>query len=99
MDMLGLSQKTKQGNQFVAVMTARYAKLTKTIPMSKTNSTTVVSIFLELWLLNFRILQKSLTESHPQFVSKFFMAVYSTVVVNTINTTEYRRQAHDQAEH
>lgn len=50
MDILGPLPKTKQGSQFVVVMSDGHTKLAKSVPTMKTNSTAVAGIFLKHWL-------------------------------------------------
>lgn len=79
-------------------MTDRYTKLTKAIQTSKTNDTTVASIFLEHSVANYGIPFELLTKNGSQFVSKFFLAVCITLRVNYITNTEYYPQTNGQAE-
>lgn len=48
MNILGTLRRMKHGSQFVVLVTDRYMKLTKTIPITKMNATTVARIFVDL---------------------------------------------------
>lgn len=80
-------------------MADRYTKLTKAIPNSKTNATTIARIFLEKWVANYGILSKLLSDNGPKFAEKFFMEVCSTLGVDNIPITQYQRPTNSQAEH
>lgn len=45
MDILSLLPKTTNDNQLVVIMTNRYYKFTRAVPILKTNVTNMVSIF------------------------------------------------------
>lgn len=79
-------------------MTDRYNKLSKAVQNTKTSATTVARIFLEHYAAKHGIPFKMLTDQGPQFVSKFFMAVYSALVVNHITATEFHPQTSGQEE-
>lgn len=71
---------------------------TKAIPTVRTIATTVACIFIEQWVANYSILSTLLTEIRPQFLSKFFVAVCSTLGVQNITTTEYQPQTSGPSE-
>lgn len=71
-DILGFLPKTEQGNKFVVVITYSYSKLTKAIPTTKRNNTTVARIILEHRVANYSMPSKPPTEDGSQFVSKTF---------------------------
>lgn len=68
----------------------------KAVPNQTGNSTAVVFIVLKHRLANYSIPSKLLTDNSPQFVSKFFVAVFSTLVVTDITTTEYHPNANEK---
>lgn len=80
------------------VMTDRYTKLMNFITTQKTSTTAGARITFDHWLANFGILSISLTKKGPQFVSKFFLAVCSTLAVNNITTIRYHSEINGQAE-
>lgn len=75
-----------------------YTKLTKAILTTKKKAATVARIFVEHWVANYVISFKIVTENGPQFVSKFFVAVCSTLGLNNITTIEYHSQTNGQVE-
>lgn len=84
--------KTKPKSLFVVHLSGRYKKLTSAIPTPKTNGTRVARMFLEHCVANSGILSILLTDNGPQRLSKFLVAVCSTLGVNGITTTEYNQQ-------
>lgn len=81
--------KTKQGNQFVAVMADRCTTRTKAVLTSEMNAITVSRIFVECWVTNYGIPFKLLNDNGSQLVPKFFAAVCSTIGGHNITTTKY----------
>ena len=98
MDILGPLPKTKQGNQFVVVLTDRYSKLTRAIPTGKTTATTVATIFVDHWVIPYGIPNYVLTDNGPQFVAKFFASVCLALGVKHVTTTAYHPRTNGQTE-
>lgn len=63
------------------------------------NTTTVARIFFVHLIANYGFLSRLITSKGPQFVLKFFVAVYSTLGVSTITITECHLQTNGQAKH
>lgn len=78
------------------MMTDLYLKLTKVVPTTETNYTTVSCIFLEHWVPKYCFPSKLLTDHNRRFVSKLFLAGCNTLCVNNITTTEYLLQTNGQ---
>lgn len=74
-------------------MTDRYIQLTRVIATQKTNAIAVARIFLEDWLENSGITSILLIKNGLQFVSKFFMVVYSTLEANKNTITDYHPES------
>lgn len=99
MKILGPLTSSKQGIQFVFVMNSRYTKLSKAIPTSEENSTTVSGNFPEHWVANHGIASKLLNDHGSQFVSRLVVAVFSALGVSNITTIVDEPQTNGQAEH
>lgn len=97
MNTLGPLSKTEQGNQLVDVMSDRCKKLTKAILTSQTNGTTVVHIFVVLWVANFGNRSKIYRDKGTKICVNFSMAACSTLRVNNVTRTEFHLQKNDQA--
>lgn len=79
------------------VMTDHYSKLTQAVPPSKTKATRVKSIFYKHWTMSHGILVCLLTDSGPQFVSKFFKSICNLLGMTLLNTRMHQVQTDFQA--
>lgn len=68
MDILGPLPKAKQDNKFIVLMTGRCTKLTRALPATERNATTVAAIILERWVSTYGITSKHFTNDAPNFV-------------------------------
>lgn len=68
------------------------------IPKTRTTAKTVVAIFLEHWVSKVGIPTKILTDSGPQYTTKYLVATCTQLGVETKMTTEYHRKANGQVE-
>lgn len=75
MDIDGSFSKAAQGIQYTHVITDRYCKLTRAIQTSGRTATHVTNLFMDHWLIPYRITTYLLTDYGTQFVSMFFAAV------------------------
>lgn len=98
MDILYPLPKTKSGNQLVFVLTDRYKKLTRAIPVTTVTSTCATTVFVDNWNIPHDILTYLMTEKGLQFVSKFFAAVTARLGTRHLMTTAYRPQTNGQVE-
>lgn len=73
-------------------MTYRYSKYTTVIPTVKVATPLVATIFLENWITSYEIFTIMLTDNSPQFVSKFFTALFASLGVKLVTATEYHPQ-------
>lgn len=69
-------------------MTDRYTKLVKQIPTIKTSVSTVVRVFFEQWVAKYGVPFEKLTNHGPQFVSRYFLAVFITPGMKNIIITK-----------
>lgn len=68
----GLLPKTRGWNQFVIVITVRFTKLSKVVPISKTTAAIVAKVNFDDRLSNYGNLGRALTVNGPNFPSNFF---------------------------
>lgn len=99
LDIQGPLPSKWEGNQLLLAMTDRYNKLTVIIPTTGTKVSTVPRIFPENRVVKYGIPSSIITENGPQFVSRFFVAVCSTLRVNINTTIERHPQTLGQEEH
>lgn len=96
--MPGPLPRTEGGSKYIFVIPDRHSKLTKSIPTVRMTATSIVSIFMELSVSNFRIPSTVLTDNGPQFSSKFFAALCKKLEDKTLVTTNYHLQDNGQVE-
>lgn len=68
MYILGLLTETKNGDQYVLIMTDRYTKSTGAIPMATTTATKAAMSIFDSWIIPYGIPSDLLTDNEPQFV-------------------------------
>lgn len=90
--ILGCLPKTSQRIEFFVVITDRCKKLTKTIPTQKLNTSEVVRIFLKHCLVDCGIISELRSDSGPQSVWRFILAVFIILGVTNIITNAYLPQ-------
>ena len=75
MNPLSPLSKTAQGNRHVLVMTDRFTKLTRSIPLRTTTAAVVANAFLDNWVYVYGAPRYVLTDNGPKLAPKFFDAV------------------------
>ena len=98
MDLLGPLPKTAHGNQHVLVITDRFTKMTRSIPLRTTTASVVANAFLDNWVYVHGAPRYVLTDNGPQFAAKFFDAVCALLGVQYYLTTAYHPQSNGQTE-
>ena len=98
MDFLGPLPKTAHGNQHVLVITDRFSKLTRSIPIRTTPASVVANAFLDNWVYVYGAPRYVVTDNGPQFAAKFFDAVCALLGVRHYLTTAYHHQSNWQTE-
>jgi transposase InsO family protein len=98
MDILGPLPRTKHGNRFLLVITDRYSKVTKTVPLRVVTALSAARAFLDHWVYAYGAPLSLLTDNGPQFTSKFFQAVCAELGVKKVFTTAYHPQTNGQVE-
>jgi Integrase core domain len=98
MDILGPLPRTKHGNRFLLVITDRYSKVTKTIPLRLITALSAARAFLYHWVYAYGAPLSILTDNGPQFTAKFFQAVCAELGVKKVFTTASHPQTNGQVE-
>ena len=98
MDLLGPFLKTPRGNTHLIVITIRYSKLTKVMPINKTDAYTVAKAFVHQWVFNNGPPRSVLPDNGPPFSSKFLQTAYITLGVRNQFITTYNPKANGQTE-
>ena len=98
MDLLGPLSKTKNGNRFILVITDRFSKFTRSIPLRTTTAASVAKAFLDHWVYAYGAPQYLLTDNGPQFIAKFFDSVCGLLGIQHYLTAFYHPQTNGKAE-
>lgn len=98
MDILSLLPKTQSGNHCFVIMTDRYSKVTRTVPVSKTTALHAALTFIDNWIIPYGFPDALLTDNGPRFVSKFFNGLCGCFNVKKLTTTAYHAQTNGQTE-
>jgi transposase InsO family protein len=97
-DILGPLPKTGHGNRFLLVMTDRFSKLTRTVPLRTTTALVCARAFCDHWVYTYGAPRHVLTDNGPQFTAKFFHAVCRELGIEKVFTTAYHPQTNGQVE-
>jgi transposase InsO family protein len=97
-DILGPLPKTVHGNRFLLVISDRFSKLTRTIPMRKTTALAVAKALCTHWVFAYGPPKFLLTDNGTQFTAKFFIEVCRELGIAKVFTTAYSPQANGQVE-
>jgi hypothetical protein len=97
-DLLGPLPKTAHGNRFLLVMTDRFSKLTRTVPLRTTSALVVAKAFCEHWVFCYGPPRYVLSDNGPQFTAKFFHAVCRELGIEKVFSTAYHPQTNGQVE-
>lgn len=98
LDLLGPLLTTTRGNTFLLVMTDRYAKLTRTVPLKTATAGDVAMAFVRHWVFTYGPPAQVLTDNGKQFASRFFMECCRILQVENAFTTTYHPQCNGQVE-
>jgi Integrase zinc binding domain len=98
MDILGPLPKPEHGNRFLLVISDRFSKLTRTVPMRTITTLCVAKAFCDAWVLSYGPPRYLLTDNVTQFNAKFFLSVCRELGIFKIFTTAYHPQTNGQVE-
>jgi transposase InsO family protein len=98
MYILGPLPKTEHGNRFLLVISVRFLKLTRTVPLRTITALVVAKAFCDAWVFSYGPTRYLLTENGTQFNAKFFLAVCRELWITKIVTTAYHPQTNRQVE-
>ena len=97
-DILGPLIKSERGYRFVLVITDRFSKLVRTVPMKKVSAFAVAQAFVREWVFTYGPPAFVLSDNGSQFKAKFFQNVCRILSVQNLFTTTYHPQTNGQAE-
>ena len=88
-DILGEISRTPRGNRYLLVMTYRYSKLTRTVPLRKSTAETVDQTFITHLVFVYGAPLQHFSDNRSQFTSRFFLAVCKILSIESVFTTAY----------
>jgi len=97
-DILGPLPRASSGHRFVLVMTDRFSKFSRAVPMKKITAINVAKIFLEHWIFAYGAPMNVVTDNGSQFTAQLFEFLCSHMGVRHALTTTYHPQTNGQAE-
>ena len=97
-DLLGELMKTPRGNRYLFVITDRFTKLVRTVPLKGISAFAVAQAFVTHWVFNYEPPVDLIADNGRQFTSKFFQDVCHTLNVHNAFTTTYHPQTNGQVE-
>jgi Integrase zinc binding domain/Integrase core domain len=98
MDILRPLPRTKHGNRFLLVISDRYSKVTKTVPLRTVTALSVSRAFCDHWAYVYGPPVSLLTDDGPQSTAKVLQAVCSELGIRKIFTTAYHPHTNGQVE-
>ena len=97
-DILGELVRTPRGHRYLLVITDRFTKMTKTVPMKGVSAGEVAKHFVDNWVFNYGPPTDLLADNGKQFTSKFFLDVCRILNIHNSFTTTYHPQTNGQVE-
>ena len=97
-DIFGELVKTSRGYQYILVVSDRFSKLTKTIPLKSVSAEEVARAFTNEWVFNYGKPRTLLSDNGTCFTSRFFQNVCSILNVTNQFTTTYHPKTNGQVE-
>jgi Integrase core domain len=97
-DILGPLPVTSRGHRYILVMTDRFSKLTRAIPLKGITAAEVALAFVEVWVASYGVLLFLLSDNGSQFVSKLFQRVAQLLGITQLFSTPYHPFCNGQVE-
>jgi hypothetical protein len=98
-DLLGPLHETRRGNQYALVITDRFSKLSRAVPVScDTTAPTIATAYFVHWVSHYGAPLILLSDNGPPFRAKMFKSFNMALGTHTVHTTAYRPQTNGQVE-
>ena len=97
-DIMGELVRTARENRYLLVITDRFTKLTKTVPLKGVSAAEISRAFVNEWIYNYGPPLDVLSDNAKYFTSKFFQSICSMLNIHNSFTTTYHPQANGQVE-
>ena len=96
--ILGPLTKSKKRNVFLLVITDRFTKLTRVVPLRKITPYNVAVAFVENWVFAYGPPEAVISDNGKQFAAKFLQAVCGLLGISNVFTSTYHPQTNGQVE-
>ena len=97
-DLLGPVIRTPRGNRHLLVISDRFTKLVRTVPLSNIKAVTVAGAFVTHWVFVYGPPLDLLSDNGSQFASKLFQELCTLLGIKNVFTSTYHPQANGQVE-
>jgi Integrase zinc binding domain len=98
-DLLGPLQTTDRQNTYALVITDRFSKLSRAVPVpSDTSAPTIATAYFVHWVSNYGAPLVLFSDNGPPFRAKLFKSFNFVLGTHTVFTTAYRPQTNGQVE-
>ena len=97
-DILGELLRTPRGNRFLLVISYRFSKLVRTVPLKRITAVEVAKAFVHHWMLVYGPPLLLLADNGKQFISKLFQEIFRLLGVKNLFTATYHPQTNGQVE-
>ena len=97
-DILGPLVRSRNGFRYLLVITDRFTKLTRTVPIRNMTALTIAKAFVENWVYPYGPPAYLLSDNGGQFASRYFQSICAILGVRNLFTTAYHPQTNGQAE-
>ena len=97
-DILGDLIRTKSGHHFLLVITDRFSKLVRTIPLRNITADAVAQAFIRDWVFVYGPPIQLLSDNGRQFTSRLFTEISRVLGIRNSFTTTYHPQCNGQVE-
>lgn len=92
MDICGPLPKSKNGNEYILVITEYLSRYAEAFPLSNIGSKTITQIFIKNIVLKHGVPQKILTDRGTNFMSDFMIDFYELLDIKKLTTSSYHPQ-------
>ena len=90
--------RTRRGNKFLLVITDRFSKLVRTIPLRRITAMEIAKAFTHQWVFFYGPPLTLLSDNGPQFAAKLFIDICRIIGTKNRFTTTYHPQCNGQVE-
>ena len=97
-DIFGELITTKRGNLYILLISDRYSKFARTVPLNYITAAHIAQAFVHHWAFVYGLPFTLLSDSGTQFTARFFQNICRILGIRNVFTSTYQPQANDQVE-